>query len=318
MDDKQFAPMAISKFTKKRQGRSFEVRLNKIKGELANCKYFPLPLVCDCKNQQNNYYRSEIPNLLSSTDNSCCNECGKETSYVQLDNDIIRDKYIFPGSKKYERRIHFNTKVHRLIGEGALIILLKDAFAIERFLELNPDIRGSSWNLVGPKTIKTACERLGFLANPKKRRYPDFWIQVRMMLNLQPCHANIPSEFIARLYWRYKLVDVAFNQVLKKSANNNRLYKARNIMTINYTLLQLLRLENEELFKLNAKFMPLSNNPDSPDVNNVRWKLICEYCQKNFGKTFTGPDDCSGIYYFDWTYRPLTSKDILDYVVYFR
>lgn len=308
---------------RKKQGRSKDVRIRVSEENRAYFRNFRRTMEYVNLNCTNCFSEQ---GLVESRDGSLyCDDCGKVSTMEKHVDAPVFYRYNKIQSKPYERRIHFHTKLHRLIGQGADIVTYEDARLIENYLLQNPKVMGVNFNWVGPRAVKRACWALGFHrdAAVNKTRYPDFWIQIRRILNMIPVCGRLPEETVERLKIRYIYVSEAFENAVKycdsffkKKTKNTREKKSRNIMTVNYILLQLIRLESEELFRENAKFLPVVKSAESPEVNNRRWQLTCEYCSRYHSRHWVKEKD--EFMDFRWDYMPLTDEDILRFVIYFR
>lgn len=127
-----------------------------------------------------------------------------------------------------------------------------------------------------------------------------------------PWNVEISCDILDRMKQRYMFVSKCFDDgpqdVLRP---NNR----HNMFTLNYVILQLLRIESEELFEEYAKFLPQLLSVDQPHLNNERWKCIVEWCDKHGRYYHNQLTDTE--YWFDWPYKPLKFEDILNYVSFF-
>lgn len=129
-----------------------------------------------------------------------------------------------------------------------------------------------------------------------------------------PWEVVLEYETARRLKLRYKFVSQAFDAVIKN--HESPAIRRKNIINLNYTMVQLFRLEDESLFQLYGRFFPQLTGSKQAPINNRRWQLIIEYCRQNFG-AHTNPVT-GQIITFNWEYKPLETRDIIWYCTFFR
>lgn len=71
-----------------------------------------------------------------------------------------------------------------------------------------------------------------------------------------------------------------------------------NIINLNYTIVQLARLESKSLFVEMAPYFPQLYSQYQPRINNARWRKLIDYCQREYREV---ADPVHGdLYGFEW------------------
>lgn len=261
----------------------------------------------DCKNNSNFLEDAHSGDVI-------CAECGA----VASEKGLGFQEYILPTkrrSKPYHPLVHFRQRLAQLTGKDPKI----RAPVFRR-------IRHYLRNIFDPKLLYTFGKRnlsriLTLLGLP--RRYSANWIQVRRRLNLDPEPPICTNEDLLwrRMNMRYLCLTVAFIETLsKKEGRTIDLKRAKNlgrknIINVNYSYLQLLRLEEPSLLDAFGKFLPQLCSKEQPNKNNKRWKILMEYCHAHFPRSVCAKT--GETFSFNWEYVPLTQRDIEEHCVYF-
>lgn len=238
-----------------------------------------------------------------------CTNCG----IVQISkglgfNCLVTQKTKF--SKPYQPLVHFRQRLAQLTGKDPLI---NDE--IWEKLKTVIETRKLDDSRLGKKTISKLLIELKL-----PRRLSANWIQVRSRLNLEPHPPEIddPETLWKRLNARYFCVTIAFQRTLKKlgpqESKGRNLFR-KNIINVNYSFLQLLRQENPDFLEHFGKFFPQLSSKEQPGRNNKRWKILMEYCKKNY-ETYSCPKTGER-FKFKWDFFPLSTLDIMEHCVYF-
>lgn len=119
------------------------------------------------------------------------------------------------------------------------------------------------------------------------KRLSANWIQGRRRLNCEELPHDVEGleELYKKLCSRYVCVANVFQEKLYCSAGEKSKESAlerRNILNVNYVTLQLLRLENIEVWKAWAKYFPQLVAKKQPEKNNKRWKTIIDCCKSRY------------------------------------
>lgn len=290
---------------KGRQGRSHKSRKLAEENTKRHCHIeFTVPQCTDCNSDE---FFEDV-----RTGDSICTMCGA----VQKGNGLLwRDCTFtrYKHSKPYQPIVHFRQRLAQLTG--------KDPFMRTKvFNQLTEHLRFTvspeDIDKIGKKRVSKALTQLKL-----PRRYSANWIQIRRRMNLFPA----PPEFTNQDYlWkmmnqRYWCLSEAFKTTLcKKEEWMTPVVKSlsrKNIPNVNYSFLQLLRLEEPSLLSVLGKFFPQLCSKEQPNKNNKRWKILMEYCKKNFSKSVNPKTE--EIFVLHWEYIPLTQKDIEEHCVYF-
>ena len=298
------------KSSKRRQGRSYKSRERAKETRRAHVgiRYEQFP-VCECGNLQ--FYEDR------STGDNVCSECGiviTEKGLGFSEHEPIRQKY----SKPYRPLVHFRQRLAQLTGKDPQI-------RSRVFNTLTRHLRSSvpvdEMEKIGKRRVSRALTQLKL-----PRRYSANWIQVRRRMNLDPEPPVLTNEDFLwkRMNQRYWCLTEAFNETLSKKTHAQRetlpptslkSLSRKNIINVNYSFLQLLRLEDPSMLEVFGKFFPQLCSKEQPNKNNKRWKVLMEYCKKNFRQSVCPKTE--EIFVMNWEFLPLTQTDIEKYCVYF-
>lgn len=270
-----------------------------------------------------------------------CGHCG---AVVNVNASVPSfTQFQIPVSKPYERVIHYQQRIAQATCRDPLlpnsVILKIEDYVWLHWMELDPP------EIWGPKTFKKICNACKL--SPRTSRQ---WIQIRQRLNngavdryreeaeeeeegdesesdgettivqLSCPFDTIPWEVILgydmarRMKIRYRLISVAFDEVILNHPDPT--IRRKNIVTLNYTIVQLLRLEDEAAFRCYGRFFPQLSGSHQAERNNTRWRIMLNFLRANFN-SFTNPTSGES-FYFEWDYKPLETKDIFWYCVFFR
>lgn len=130
----------------------------------------------------------------------------------------------------------------------------------------------------------------------------------------EPWEVFFDARTARRLKIRYKFVSKAFDCVIRD--HPDPWIRRKNIINLNYTIVQLLRLEDESLFRMYGRYFPQLTGSQQTTVNNARWKLIVDYCTFHFAGSHNPVT--SEQFVFNWEFKPLEMRDIIWYCTYFR
>lgn len=297
---------------KGRQGRSFAVRerrrLEKEEQERA-LKYQP-PVFERCVGMCGGggaYIEDFV------TGDVICTNCGA----VQFEGSLGSSSHLqssLSSSKPYSRVVHFRQRMAQVTCRDPEqnhddVQKILDYIMLKKVKR--EEIHEKYW---GKGTFSKVCKTLNL--NPKLATH---WMQIRKSLDIYPYmdENSIDGDILYRLNMRYFCVSHAFQNKLKKSFKNEySILKRNNVVNLNYTIIQLIRLESEEEFKNMAKYFPQLISQQQPATNNRRWAILMEYCRQNYG--FVSDPIRGSRFEFDWSYKPLLTQDLLKYFYYFH
>jgi len=238
-----------------------------------------------------------------------CRECGSVISDKGLamsDHMIYKEK----RSKPYARAVHLQQRLAKLTGiDPELPEEAVDAIGRELGSREYGKFIPSKY---GRKTFREVCHKLGL---PTK--YSESWIQLRRRLNYLPPPPEIHPTLLKRIKMRYFCVDKAFEAMLKVRSRFHKVnpLQRTNIVNMNYSIAQMIRMEDEYLFRSVARFFPQLCADHQPDSNNERWRILVKYCKKHYGEV---SDPATGeTTQFEWNYIPMTEMEILLYFTHF-
>lgn len=209
-------------------------------------------------------------------------------------------------SRPYFRPVHFRQRIAQLLCHDPK--LPRDVIKqIGRELIENEHIYKGNEKTYGKFTFSQVLHRLSL-----DRKQAKHWIQIRQRLNFSPLPPLLTIS-MRRLAARFFCISQAFQKTLfipPKEKPKNYLQR-RNIINLNYTMVQLWRLEDAEEFCRIAPYLPQLSSDKQPNLNNNRWKILIEEVSQNFTHF---EDPCTGeIYSFNWEYIPLSNQDIIKY-----
>jgi hypothetical protein len=297
---------------KGRQGRSREVRERK-KREREEQRIFMEQYKCfnfercpDCGRQDGLIQDSHSGELI-------CNHCG---CVSELGGGLaFSTRSIMPSqnqmmSKPYQRVVHFRQRIAQLLCIDPEVEL-EHVHLIDEWLYLFSTREDEVY--MGIKTFSRICKELGI-----DTKVATHWMQIRKRLGIRPYSdgETLPGELVQRICMRYFCISQAFDKTLKKGHRGEfSILKRNNMLNLNYTIVQLIRMEDEEVFRRIFKFVPQLISHQQPMVNNRRWKILMEYCSQNYSLV---SDPSKGQFYsFSWDYIPLTVEDLLRYFYFF-
>lgn len=256
-----------------------------------------------------------------STGDTLCGNCGLVVDSGGLNTFFLNPKNI---SIPYRRITHCRQRFRQLMGSGP-------QFTPDQIDEISLHLPFEKQDLAGKKTFS---ELFGSVPELKKiglsQKSANHWIQIRLRLGLLfPNETNEPGQLTIleelckiltpylreRLEMRYLCVENAFVDSLfihkhEKESSKDQL-KRKSILSTNFTIAQLLRLESPEAFERLKCLLPQLAGKGQFQKNNDRWKIIIYYCN-HFYQFFTNPKS-DHTYHFDWAYHELDSKEINEF-----
>lgn len=273
---------------KKRQGRSKESRARKMPEYVVN------EMVCqDCRNVD--FLEDHASGDL------VCMDCGlvQMTGGLYFNENNIRMKN---PSKKYMRIVHFQQRMTQLLGNDPEV--LEDVIHRLRIkLETVANVQQ-----FGKRSFTKILREMKM--DPKIACH---WVQLRIRLGWEEPLDCFNEYFLLRLKARYFCIEKAFESLLhvpNGSRRTNKLQR-KNIISLNFSIPMLIRLEDEGVFKHVAKYFPQQTNPQHPELNNERWKLIMEYCETHYKSMVLPIKEMTFV--FEWPFIPMTYSDVLGY-----
>jgi hypothetical protein len=237
-----------------------------------------------------------------------CGDCGVVVSEGGI--AFSENQFVLPRnfSKPYQKVVHFRQRISQLLCKDPE---LDDEIiqTIFEYIKKNPHLGDSS--IFGIKTFSLICRKTQL--NPK---IASHWLQIRKRLEIAPFVGEISKDLIQRITMRYICISHCFEHSLSKKGNQGQSPLFRNnVLNLNYSIIQLIRIESEADFKRLAKFFPQLISQNQPALNNERWKILLERCQKQYPQ-FSDP--VKGDYYrFDWPYIPLKADDLINHFYHF-
>lgn len=266
-----------------------------------------------------------------------CGRCGIvvcEKGYSEYTYDMTN---MHPSSKPYQRVVHFRQRLAQLLTIDPLLstefldeccdfVCDNGEDLIERFGPIE------NWGIESWKKILAYAKNHKDYKNKYKILNSDIvskdtskvaihWLQLRRYCFIDPWKVELTPEIIKELDWRYSCVSKAFDATLRgvgvgggEEENTNEtsepsppLLNRKNIINVNYTMAQLLRLTSKPDFDKYACFIPQQKKSSSqPETNNQRWKILMEYCQKKFSYSIFFMDKGK----IDWTFHPITRNEV--------
>jgi hypothetical protein len=301
-----------NKKKKGRQGRSMEVRRKKElerQGWYQGQRYFfqsdQIPKCREC-GSQNCFVEDH------SSGDLICTSCGVVSEELGglgfVSNCFTHNPLV---SKPYQKVVHFRQRISQLLcrdpeQEFDHLRMIRDYVIRENYRLGNP-------SFYGIKTFSYICRALGL--NPK---IASHWMQIRKRLGIEPsCYPNPSPELLHRITMRYICVAHCFDSTLRRKrgeASPNPL-KRNNVINLNYSIIQLIRMESESEFFRLAKFFPQLISHNQPALNNKRWEIILEECRTKYSK-FSDPLRGEP-FSFDWPYKPILVEDLVKYFYFF-
>jgi len=228
-----------------------------------------------------------------------CTNCG-------LVQDIIyQDEISFQStisSKKYNRIVHFRERTAAWENSGP-IIPDEDFELIEDYYW---SLKETNKHLLGRNLLSQICEKVGL----GQKKYGERWIHVRIRLGLQDDWTCPDVNLIKEMHIRFYLINMAFQYCIHISSTSSGIpiyAKRRNIIPLNYVILQLLRIISEEEF-LHWKRYFMIINFKTLSCYNYYWKEMIEWLKTN-QSLFINRDSDENIAY-NWIFKPLTQNDL--------
>lgn len=235
-----------------------------------------------------------------------CSNCGLVQDQIFSDISYETSKpFLGKVSKKYDRSVHFRERTAAWNNTGPMIPD-EDWMKIE---EAFYDLDHPKKHLLGKKLFNQICNEAGF----KEKKYGERWIQARLRLGLEPPDWQPPEpELIKEMHQRFFLVNKAFQNTIHKDTDDQGVvpycFKRRNIINLNYIILQLLRLIDEFEFQYWQKYFDLSTK-NSLKLFNYYWRVMIEWINENQKNYYDSKNE--QIFRFDWTYIKLRKSDLI-------
>jgi len=230
-----------------------------------------------------------------------CMDCGWVHSEGGLDfnENMIRMKN---PSKRYMRIVHFQQRMTQLLGNDPEV----SEEVVEKLEKRLMDVANKPQ--FGKRSFTRVLRELTL--DPKIACH---WVQLRTRLGWDDQLCCFHEELLLRLKARYFCIEKAFEETLHVPTGVRRTSKLqrKNIISLNFSIPMLIRMEDEEVFKQVAKFFPQQSNPQHPELNNERWKILIEHCQKKYARMVLPVKDM--VFYFDWPFIPMTYADVIGY-----
>lgn len=261
----------------------------------------------------------------SASGDVICSECGLVQSSQGLGFSAHVQMRYTNKSKRYARVVHFRQRLAQMLLKDPLIE--EPTWSeIEKRILSDPNLDREHFGKKAfsqvlkemmPKIPKEKLERRKLKGkkpptNPYKRLSAN-WIQVRSRLGFGILPPSLENEeyYYERLCARYQCIDHVFQEKLwdeKGERRSEQGLKRRNIINVNYIMVQLLRLESEELFQLWGKFFPQLTSKRQPKINNRRWEILMVECARRYA-SFAIPKT-GEIIKFSWEFKELTLEEI--------
>lgn len=247
----------------------------------------------------------------SASGDVVCTDCGTVNSQSGLGFSCHAPSSLTICSKPYQRVVHFRQRLAQVLCRDPKQPK-KKVNAISKYGEDHPELGNpQTW---GYKTYSKICKALGY-----KTKDAEHWMQFRKRCGIWPwCTEELLPDWLVKiLIQRFIIISWAFDYtlLLPRSVSENATPQPlarHNIVNINYLTPCLIRMESEEIFREIAKFFPQMISQDQPAKNNKRMKIMLDKCQESFSRAGEGGWD------FDWTFKPITEQEILDYFTYFQ
>lgn len=312
----------------KRQGRSRKVREQKRREkELADMIRRPAPAPKCVNTACATLVNPMKPfTLVEDHGDLICEECGAVNRERMVEGDRpgpVTENFVSYRPVRYQSFVHFGVRFRQLERRDPsidpdYILILRD------FLQENEEKMEKNFGPAtfwGPKTFRRIFEFPDLKAYSDKvtwrRTMSRHWLQIRGRLNIEPFRIEIPSDIGKMACERYKLVYKAFEQLRRDPTSIH--FGKKNIFSINYIYLQIMRCESEEVAKRVAMFLPQTLNTHQPGWNNRRWEEIVDYISCNFGpgSLFKG-ETLDSFHGFAWNCELLTEEYILRHCCFFK
>lgn len=229
-------------------------------------------------------------------------------------------------SKPYDRGVHFQQRLAQLtcidpsLPNWFIRTLAEFLWESGESQELSLGVSRERWGILSWKSLFDGALFREYLRlvcpkeKPRRALLPfspsklaSHWLQIRMRLGISPWRVSLDCQTLAEMRRRYRLVSSAFDNTLRKlgeghTANSPSSLSRKNIININYTMAQLLRLVSPSLWKEYAKFIPQLHSSSQPLHNNQRWEIMMQYCSLWYRT------QADFAYPLLWTFFPITES----------
>lgn len=209
-------------------------------------------------------------------------------------------------SKPYARVVHWQQRITQLLGNDPEV----DPSAMEKLrVSLQHE---ENWKTFGKKSFAKKCRELNL--DPKIACH---WVQLRVNLGWELQLDVFSEELLLRCKARYICLEKAFQSELHVPHGEKRSSKLQrtNIVSLNFSIPMIFRLEDENVFKVVAKYFPQQSNAGHPEINNERWRVLMNYCQKHYQHMEMPVKEQT--FHFDWPFLPMTYADVIGYFSHF-
>ena len=291
---------------KGRQGRSHESRRRaeevkkhymQFKDDVISCKD------CGCTDLVEDHQSGDL----------ICSDCG----LVHSGGGVLFDEHFcIRGklSKRYQELVHFRQRLAQLRGWDPMI-------KSKIFNRLTIELRNNKADLtnMGKRRVSKALTNLKL-----PRRFSANWIQIRRRMGLNPVPDDTQGDAMlwTRMNFRYSCLATAFHKTLSRKTDDGdkkkdvpKALQRKNIINVNYSFIQLLRLEDEKYLEIYGRYFPQLCSKEQPQKNNRRWKILIEYLDQHYKKL--GVPKLESVYCFNWEYKPLTQALIEKHCMFF-
>jgi hypothetical protein len=274
-----------------------------------------------------------------------CTRCGRvveESGSGAPENNGLGFQLRFV-SKPYDRLVHFQQRIAQLTcRDPALpswfLRTLGEFYAENReTLELELGVPAERWGIRSWKRILEGPLLRVYMElvcppdkAPKRTALPNgnspskvaiHWLQIRKALDIVPWEVDLDSATLMAMRLRYRVVSHAFDQTLRRpTPDETRLpihdrvapLSRKNIINVNYTMSQLLRMVNEPLWLRIARFIPQLVSQNQPQQNNQRWRILMEHCNAKFKNH---AEVCEPL---EWHFKPITDVELNEQFNFFQ
>lgn len=290
---------------KGRQGRSAAVRRKKAEERAALNLLYNSEQCRECKSE------SDFVEDYTSGD-LICTRCGTVGQGGGLAFSCHAFTHNPNQSKPYQKVVHFRQRISQLLCRDPE----QDQDKIDligKHIRDNEEILGPK-EFYGIKTFSNICRKVGI--SPKLASH---WMQIRKRLEILPaCDPSPSSLLLHRITMRYICIANCFEHTLKKRKGDNPSspLMRNNVINLNYSIIQLIRIEDELEFQRLARFFPQLISQNQPAINNKRWEIILEACRKKYSK-FADPLRGEP-FEFDWPFKPIVVEDLVKHFYFFH
>lgn len=249
-------------------------------------------------------------------DSTFCDGCGLQSDVVFQNISPYSSEHRHK-SKPYDRTVHYRQRLSDLTGRGPWIEQ-EHIDSIHEFLTGGKYLDKEEWGMsvdnmkyVGMQMIKSCIKRLELPAC-----YSARWIQIKSRLDVEGIEddvLDVDQNFVEEMTLRYTFVSEAFDHTVRKVSRHEKEHLHRtNIIPLNYSIMQIIRIMSEEAFRRNGRFFPPNRSDHQPYLNNKRWKLMIDWLVQNRTGMFTSKE---GVFNVEWRYIPVTEQDIFNYML---